>query len=283
MAIYVLRRGKAEAYGYPLSLERMPAFLVTRGSTALRDGPAQEKRGRGDTDALVRDSVLIDHPTERDLYLFDRDYEFGSSSRAGTVINDGNFSGPGRWLNISTGSSLKSDLEDGIFDEPVLALDEPAATHDNKLATELAADDLQQLTNADATLDQLNDIERRYRNATPEVKARVSRYIERGAVGALVKRINGFKCQICEALGMDPIGFRKPSGEPYVEAHHVMQVSNLEIGSLAASNILTACANHHRQLHYGDAEVHIGTHSFEVSLDGRALSITRRTSVIGVT
>lgn len=276
MAIYVLRRGKAEAYGYPLSLDPKPGFVVTQGSTALREGPALEKRGREDTDALVRDGVLVDHPTERELYLFDRDYEFGSSSRAGTVINDGNFSGPRRWLNTTTGASLKADLEAGIFDRPPAALDAPADP-----VTEIAADDVLQLVSADVSIDQLNVIERKYRSATPEVKARVSRYIERGAVGTLVKRMNGFKCQVCEALGMDPIGFRKPSGEPYVEAHHVMQISKLEAGSLAASNILTACANHHRQLHYGDVEVRISAHTFEVTLDGRALSITRPTSSIG--
>lgn len=38
-------------------------------------------------------------------------------------------------------------------------------------------------------------------NASPEVKVRVSKGIERGPVGNLVKKTNGFKCQVCEALG----------------------------------------------------------------------------------
>lgn len=123
--------------------------------------------------------------------------------------------------------------------------------------------------------DQLAEVEAKYRSACPEVKERVSRTIERGPVGALVKKANGFRCQICEALGQDPLGFRKPSGEPYVEAHHVMPVSRGEVGSLAASNILTACANHHRQLHYGGVEVRIAPLTFEVTLDGRTLTVPR--------
>lgn len=123
----------------------------------------------------------------------------------------------------------------------------------------------------------LADLEARYRSACPEVKHRVSRTIERGPVGALVKKRNGYRCQICEALGADPIGFRKPSGDPYVEAHHVMPVSRGQIGSLAASNILTACANHHRQLHYGNVDVRIEPTTFEINIDGKVLSLPKST------
>lgn len=132
------------------------------------------------------------------------------------------------------------------------------------------------------TPEQLADIEAKYRSASPEAKERVSRTIERGPVGALVKKANGYRCQVCEALGLDPIGFRKSSGEPYVEAHHVMPVSRGEIGSLAASNILTACPNHHRQLHFGQVEVCITPLTFEITLDGQRLSV-RRPAVSGDT
>ncbi|WIY70837.1 EVE domain-containing protein [Aquidulcibacter paucihalophilus] len=121
----------------------------------------------------------------------------------------------------------------------------------------------------------LSDLEARYQSACPEVKHRVSRTIERGPIGALVKKRNGYRCQVCEALGADPIGFRKRSGAPYVEAHHVMPVSRGQVGSLAASNILTACANHHRQLHYGDVEVRIEPSTFEITIDGRVLSLPK--------
>ena len=125
------------------------------------------------------------------------------------------------------------------------------------------------------TSDKLAEIEAKYRSACPEVKERVSRTIERGPVGAHVKKANGFRCQICDAMGLNAIGFRKRSGEPYVEAHHVMPVSKGEIGSLAAANILTVCANHHRQLHYGQVDVRISARTFEVTLDGQQLSLTR--------
>ncbi len=131
------------------------------------------------------------------------------------------------------------------------------------------------LADVDAALAELADIEDRYRDARPEVRERVSRTIERGRVGALVKKLNGFKCQICEALGDDPIGFLKLSGEPYVEAHHVMPVSKREIGSLAASNVLTACPNHHRQLHYGQVEVSITPTNFVIKIDDHALIVPR--------
>ncbi len=125
------------------------------------------------------------------------------------------------------------------------------------------------------TLEALARLEEKFRDACPEVKERVSRSIERGPVGALVKKLNGYKCQICQALGRDPIGFLKPSGEPYVEAHHVMPVSAGQAGSLGASNILTACATHHRQLHYGQASVSITATAFDISLDGKTVQVGR--------
>lgn len=48
-------------------------------------------------------------------------------------------------------------------------------------------------------------LEERFRDACPEVKERVSRSVERGPIGTLVKKINGSICQISEALGHKPI------------------------------------------------------------------------------
>ncbi|WP_282027624.1 EVE domain-containing protein [Ruegeria faecimaris] len=121
----------------------------------------------------------------------------------------------------------------------------------------------------------LLDIEEHNKDAAPEVKERVSRYIERGPAGSIVKRLNEFKCQICEAQGHNPHFFVKPNGQPYVEAHHVMPVSKLEKGSLHAANIMTVCANHHRQLHYGGVEVAITEANFELELDGHQIEIPR--------
>jgi hypothetical protein len=128
---------------------------------------------------------------------------------------------------------------------------------------------------SELTPDQLQATEERYLLASPEVKERVSRTVERGPIGNLLKRTTGFKCQICEALGHNPVGFMKPNGEPYVEAHHVMPVSKREVGSLASSNVMIVCANHHRQLHYGGTMVTVGDTAFTLVINGTPLNIRR--------
>ena len=128
------------------------------------------------------------------------------------------------------------------------------------------------------------ELERTYADAVPEVKEAVSRRIERGSVAARVKEAMGFKCQICEALQADPIGFRKRDGEPYVEAHHVTFIATLEAGSLGSANLITVCANHHCQLHYGDAElVESGDDYFLFQIEERSVRLSRLTarSLIG--
>lgn len=122
---------------------------------------------------------------------------------------------------------------------------------------------------------EITAMEQKYLLASPEVKERLSQSIERGPIGAMLKRTTGFRCQVCVALGLHPFGFCKPNGEPYVEAHHVMPVSQREIGSLASSNVMIVCANHHRQLHYGDVGVTISQRTFDVTIDGASLSIPR--------
>ena len=123
--------------------------------------------------------------------------------------------------------------------------------------------------------DQLARLEERYLHAVPEVREQISRSIERGPVGEHVKQANGFRCLVCAALGRDPIGFRKANGDPYVEAHHVMPVARGEVGSLAVANVITVCANHHRQLHYGGVEVRLLQDSFEVCLPEGTVRLQR--------
>ena len=139
----------------------------------------------------------------------------------------------------------------------------------------LRFDDLPKSQDAPDLAKALQNIEYKYKNAVPEVKERQSQYVERGPVGAKVKKLNSFKCQICDALGRNPFVFKKPNGEPYVEAHHVMPVSKLEKGSLHAANIMTVCANHHRQLHFGGIDVSIGDEYFVLEIDGHPISIPR--------
>jgi hypothetical protein len=121
----------------------------------------------------------------------------------------------------------------------------------------------------------LIQIEQSLLGRRPEVRERVSSSIERGSIGQKLKRASGFKCQLCEALGLNPIGFLKANNEPYVEAHHATPVSALEVGSLSASNIMILCANHHRQMHYGTIELERDEQEFIVKLDGEAVRIKR--------
>lgn len=128
---------------------------------------------------------------------------------------------------------------------------------------------------ADVTPDKLAEMEKKYLHASPEVKERLSKTVERGPIGRLVKKATGFKCQLCACLGLNPIGFLKKNGEPYVEAHHVMPVSKKEVGSLSASNVMTLCANHHREIHYGAIEVAINATTFDLNIGGATVTIPR--------
>lgn len=119
-------------------------------------------------------------------------------------------------------------------------------------------------------------LERSAINLDPKRKEKVSSAIERGPLGARVKAARGYRCQICEALGTNPIAFAKRGGTGYAEAHHVHPVSLLLAGSLADVNIMVLCANHHRQVHFGDFAVEEHKeHEWLVRLDGEALVIPR--------
>jgi predicted HNH restriction endonuclease len=78
---------------------------------------------------------------------------------------------------------------------------------------------------------------------------------------------------VCAALGQNPVAFVKPNGEAYVEAHRVSPVSRREVGSLASSNVMAVCPNHHRQMHYGGIEIAITPASFEFMIQGRLIKI----------
>lgn len=155
----------------------------------------------------------------------------------------------------------------------------PISAEDFRTVVALLGEDLDALPPPAApsqiTTDTLAAIEEKYRHASPEVKQRLSRTIERGLVGEHVKRAAGFLCQLCAALGRDAASFLKRNGEYYVEAHHVMPVSAGEVGSLAASNIMVLCANHHRQMHYGQVEVSIQARTFNVTVEGATVSLPR--------
>lgn len=122
----------------------------------------------------------------------------------------------------------------------------------------------------------ISRLEEKYRDATPSIKEIISRKIERGEISRAIKKWNKFECQVCKALGLNPHGFLKSKGEPYIETHHFFPVSALKKGSLGLANLMTVCANHHRQLHYGNvAMIASTTHFFELTLDGKLLKIEK--------
>ncbi|MEZ4941158.1 MAG: HNH endonuclease signature motif containing protein [Saprospiraceae bacterium] len=112
---------------------------------------------------------------------------------------------------------------------------------------------------------------------TPSQKERISKYIERGSIADQIKEQTGFRCLVCEALNVEnPKGFQKDKGGYYIEAHHVIPVAKQEKGSLHPSNIITVCATHHRQFHYGKVvELEHTPETFHFIFDGQKISIPK--------
>lgn len=139
------------------------------------------------------------------------------------------------------------------------------------------ADFIAAVDNTDAnSLDSILRLENKMKRTTPEVKQRISSFIERGAISNKVKRMTGYKCQICEARGQDPYSFKKSDGVYYIESHHIEPVSSKKLGVLSITNIITVCANHHRQLHYGNAylESDLGE-SFLFKIEGEKIMVEK--------
>ncbi|HEX8402085.1 MAG TPA: EVE domain-containing protein [Allosphingosinicella sp.] len=110
----------------------------------------------------------------------------------------------------------------------------------------------------------------------PKRRAIISHRIERGPVGDKVKAARQHRCQVCEALGREPVAFVKIGGVPYAEAHHVVLVSTMEPGVLDAANVMVLCPNHHRQAHYGVFEiVEAAAAGWTVKVDGETLFIAQ--------
>jgi 5-methylcytosine-specific restriction protein A len=59
----------------------------------------------------------------------------------------------------------------------------------------------------------------------------------------VIRRAKG-KCEYCG----EP-GFEMPSGEHYLETHHVIALA--KDGADTVKNVLALCAGHHREAHYG--------------------------------
>lgn len=126
------------------------------------------------------------------------------------------------------------------------------------------------------SMDAIRTLEEKYKNATPQVKAVISKRIERGPLAQKLKKIAQYKCLVCEQLDQDPHTFKKSNGEYFIEAHHVIQVVEKSKGVLGVNNIITICPNHHRQLHYGDSTLLENNDKFfKYKIDGKEITINK--------
>lgn len=94
-------------------------------------------------------------------------------------------------------------------------------------------------------------------------KELISKIYERDQeLSRLVKIQRGEECQICGHY------FLKPTGERYVECHHLENLANQ--GLDCSKNMLIVCANHHRQLHYGNIKIKSHTdNEVTIEIDGK--------------
>jgi len=122
----------------------------------------------------------------------------------------------------------------------------------------------------------LRRLEQRYRNAIPKVKERISKQIERTAIGELVKRLYGYKCSLCLVTGLQQLTFHTSGGKPYAEAHHVWPMSSRATGVLSPLNVIVLCTTHHRQMHYGRCTLTAETEAqFHFDIDGISRTIPK--------
>ena len=88
-------------------------------------------------------------------------------------------------------------------------------------------------------------------NETPDKKATKSEtYVRETAVIAWVLIAAKKTCELCQ----EPAPFRKPSGEPYLEVHHVVPLA--DDGPDVVTNAVALCPNCHAQCHYSEDARH---------------------------
>jgi hypothetical protein len=127
------------------------------------------------------------------------------------------------------------------------------------------------------SIDEITKLELKYQKASPQVKEVISSRIERGKISSDIKKIYEYKCKVCEALGQNPLSFKKKNGKHYIETHHIFPVANLRKGSLGISNLITVCANHHRQFHYGNITIIENTNEkLIINIDGQTISTLKK-------
>ena len=109
----------------------------------------------------------------------------------------------------------------------------------------------------------------------PKERAKkIQKHLDRGnAVTNALKKILGAKCQIC---GWE--GFEKNNSEDFIEAHHIVQISDKVQGSLCTENVILLCPNCHRKVNYGkDFTVSESVDFIEVTLSKHKSKIHKNT------
>ncbi len=183
--------------------------------------------------------------------------------------------------NLSTSNKIRlMDYDDELI-IPEIETDEDELRIDNlkeEEFIELTDEEIIEIVNEEDfdTLSDILKIENKYQFVKPEIKEYISKRIERGNFANKIKRINNYKCSICERLNQTPYSFKKKNGDYYIEAHHVIPVSELQIGSLSLANLITVCPNHHRQIHYGNFEIiEINNLRFIFRIDTKLIHINK--------
>ena len=128
-----------------------------------------------------------------------------------------------------------------------------------------------------SSIEKIKALQKKYKDATPEVIQILVNRIERGEIANEIKNLYGHKCLMCESLELNPYSFQKKNSDKlkgskkyYVETHHIVPVSLLKKGSLGIENMITLCPNHHRQFHFGDVEIKKNTSKkLELKVDGK--------------
>lgn len=131
------------------------------------------------------------------------------------------------------------------------------------------------LETGENALDILESLNKRYGNLPPKERSRkIENHLDRGsAVTKALKSLLGAKCQICGW-----IGFKKRNGEDFIEAHHIVQLSEKKEGSLCTENIILLCPNCHREIHYGkEFSFSEDSENISISLSAKKITIRKNT------
>jgi len=132
-----------------------------------------------------------------------------------------------------------------------------------------------QLESNNNPIDTLKELNKRYRTLSAQERSkRIQKHLDRGSsVTKALKSVLGTSCQICGWSG-----FAKKDGSNYIEAHHLVQMSEKSKGSLCTENIILACPNCHREIHYGkNADVYGDGNLICIDLSNHKTKIMKNT------